>query len=188
MKIKLTVLLILLFFSAQGQNLMDIYNDTSYFRGRDYQTSMYYSEAAFCSPGEAIQEEITFYSNMTFLYLSFKIRGVKIVASGKYSQKNKHLNLNYTWVKLDTNALNKDSIDVNKINLYTEFRIVKDRHWADADILRLLECGSHMSKFRCFLVYGKNWNHHRNIFLVKRKRLVLKRFTTYGLFKEQANQ
>jgi len=179
--------LMLIVFSSKGQRLIDIYEDSLFEQG-DYLSATNYSEAAFCAPGEAIQEEITFYSNMTFLYLSFKIRGVTTVASGKYSQKNKHLNLNYTWVKLDTSKLNKNSFDVNKIKLYTEFRIVKDRHWADADILRLLRCGDHMSNFRCFLVYGKNWNRHRNIFLDKRERLVLKRFTTYGLFKEQANQ
>ena len=97
----------LIVFSSQGQSLMDIYEDSLFEQG-DYLTAIHYSEAAFCGPGEVIQEEITFYSNMTFLYLSFKIRGVTTVASGKYSQKNKHLNLNYTWVKLDTSALNPD--------------------------------------------------------------------------------
>ena len=178
----------LIVFSSQGQSFMNIYEDTLMTQG-DYISAKHYSEAAFCGPGEAIQEEITFYSNMTFLYLSLKeTPNIIIVASGKYSLKNKHLFLDYDWIKLDSSTKKADSFNVNKIKLYTEFRIVKDRHWTDADIPRLLECGSHMSKFRCFLVYGKNWNHHRNIFLVKRKRLKLKQFTTYGLFKEQANK
>ena len=180
MKINLTIILLLLFFTVQGQKITDIYFERLISQG-DYIHSTSYSEAAFCGPGEVIQEEITFYSNMTFLYLSLK-ETPKIVASGTYSLKNKHIFLDYDWIKLDSSANKSDSFNVNKIKLYKEFEIVKDKHWEDDGILRLLECGKNLGRFRSFLVYGKNFVHTRRIFLYRKKRLVLKQTTTYGMF------
>lgn len=186
MKIKLTVLLIITVLSARGQSIRDVFYDFLCTQG-DCQKATYYSDLVHCGPGEVYQEEIIFYSNMTFLYYSVKdAPSIELVASGKYLLKNKHLFLDYDWVKLDSSSKEDDSFNVNNIKLYTVFKKVNDRKWYDADWPRLMVCGHHMSGFRNFLVFGKNWNRHRYIFLNKRKRLILEQSTTYGLYKEQA--
>jgi len=187
MKIILIAILLFLFPKVHGQKITDIYFDKLLNQG-DYIHSTSYSEAAFCGPGSVIQEEITFYSNMTFVYLLLKIPDIGIVATGKYIQNKHQILLNYDWIKIDSSDNKADTFDVNKIKLYTEFEIVKDKHWEDEDILRLLECGKNLGRFRNFLVHGVNFDHTRRIFLYRKKRLVLKQTTTYGLIKANTSR